>query len=104
MRKGEVWWVHFPSPAGRRPAVLVSRDEAYQVRSAVTVIPLTRTIRGIPTEVGLGPKDGVPKTCVANADAQTTVPKALVREHLCTLPAARVQALDRAIKFALDLP
>lgn len=103
MKKGEVWWVQFPSPAGRRPAVLVSRDEAYQVRSAVTVVPLTRTIRGIPTEVGLGPKDGVPKACVANADTLTTVPKGLVREYLCTLTAARVQALERAIKFALDL-
>ena len=26
MKRGEVWWVAFPEPIGRRPAVLVSRD------------------------------------------------------------------------------
>ncbi len=98
-----MWWVQFPSPVGRRPAILVSRDAAYRIRSAITVVPLTRTIRGIPTEVTLGPKDGVPKTCVANADVIMTVPKALIHEYLCTLTTIRVAALERAIRFALDL-
>ncbi len=104
MRRGEVWWIHFPSPAGRRPAVLVSRTQAYRVRSSVTVVPLTRTIRGIPTEVPLGRAEGVPRSCVANADTITTVPKAMVRDYLCTLGGSKVEELDRAIKFALDLP
>jgi hypothetical protein len=43
MRRGEVWWAQLPSPAGRRPVVLLSRDTAYRVRSAVTVAPVTRT-------------------------------------------------------------
>lgn len=103
MRRGEVWWIHFPKPVGRRPAVLVSRNEAYGIRSAVTVVPLTRTIRRIPVEVVLGPADGIPAKSVANADSMTTVPNRLVGDYLATLSSHKLRALDRALKFALNL-
>lgn len=104
MKRGEIWWVRFPTPAGRRPAVLISRDQAYRVRTAVTVIPLTRTVRGIPVEVPLGPADGVPRPSVANADTITTVPRDTLEEYLATLAPAKLTALENAIRFALDLP
>jgi mRNA interferase MazF len=104
MKRGEVWWVRFPDPVGRRPAVLVSGDQAYRVRAAVTVVPLTQTIRRIPVEVPLGPADGIPRKSVANVDAITTVPKHLLEDYLTTLAIPKLQALDQAIKFALDLP
>src|SRR3990172_7873680 len=104
VKRGEVWWVEFPEPMGRRPAVLVSRDEAYRVRGAVTVVPLTQTIRRIPVEVPFGRADGVPRKSVANADTITTVPKSFLLDYLTTLSAAKLQALEQAIKFALDLP
>lgn len=103
MRRGEVWWVDFPAPVGRRPAVLVSRDQAYRVRSAATVVPLTRTVRNIPSEIPLGPADGLPKVGAANADDITTVSKARLREYLATLSSAKIAALERAIRFSLDL-
>ena len=62
MRRGEVWWAELPRPIGRRPVVLLSRDEAYAVRNAVTIAEVTTTIRGIPVEVPLGPEDGCQKT------------------------------------------
>lgn len=104
MKRGEVWWVDFPAPVGRRPAVLVSRNQAYRIRAAVTVVPLTRTIRRIASEVPVGPADGVPKTSVANADDVTTVPKARLVEYVTTLPSEKLSAIDGAIKFSLDLP
>lgn len=103
MKRGEVWWVEFPEPTGRRPAVLVSRNQAYRVRSAVTVVPLTRTVRNIPTEVPLGPEEGIPRKSVANADDLATVGKTRLREYLATLSAAKLAALERAITFALAL-
>lgn len=104
MKRGEVWWVRFPHPIGRRPAVLVSRNQAYRVRASVSVVPLTQTVRKIPVEVPLGPEDGIPKKSVANADGIATVPKAWLEEYLTTLTPANLQALEHAIKFALDLP
>lgn len=103
MRRGEIWWVRFRPPIGRRPAVLVSRDQAYQVRNAVTVVPVTRTARAIQVEVPLGPADGVPRPSVANADAIATVPKRWVEQYLTTLSTAKMDSLDQAIKFALNL-
>lgn len=103
MRRGDVWWVRFPAPMGRRPAVLVSRNQAYRVRGAVTVVPLTRTVRRIPVEVPLGPADGIPQESVANADAITTVSKTRVEDYLTTLPPLKLEAIDRAIKFAVEL-
>jgi len=48
MRRGEIWWAELSLPIGRRPVLLLSRDEAYAVRNAVTVAKVTSTIRGIP--------------------------------------------------------
>ncbi len=61
MRRGEVWWAKLPLPVGCRPVVLLSRDEAYALRNAVTVAEVTSTTRGIPVEVELGPDDGLPR-------------------------------------------
>ena len=54
MKRGEVWWASIPEPSGRRPVVLLSRDAAYALKSSVTVAEISRTIRGIPSEVPLG--------------------------------------------------
>ena len=104
MRRGEVWWEDFPPPIGRRPAVLVSRNQAYQIRASITVVPVTRKVRGIPVEVGLGPADGIPRKSVANADSIMTIPKDLLVGYLTALSPEKVEAVGRAIKFALDLP
>jgi mRNA interferase MazF len=82
MKRGEVWWVDMPPPAGRRPAVLLSRDAAYRVRAAITVAPVTRTIRNIPVEVSLDRSDGMPARCVLNLDDITTLPKVLIKQRI----------------------
>lgn len=103
MRRGEVWWGQFPAPIGRRPVVLLSRDSAYQVRSAVTVAPVTRTVRNIPVEVQLDTSDGLPSRCVANLDDIATIPKTLIRQRIAVLSAEKMLEVEAAIRFALDL-
>lgn len=51
MKRGEVWWAAQPAPIGKRPVVLLSRDEAYKVRNAITIAQITTTVRNIPVEV-----------------------------------------------------
>jgi len=104
MRKGEVWWAKLPPPLGRRPVVLLSRDEAYTVRSAISVPEVTTQIRGIPVEVALGPEDGLPKRCVANLDTIVTIRKELLIERITMLRNEKVEQIDAAIKFALSIP
>ena len=104
MRKGEVWWAKLPPPLGRRPVILLSRDEAYTVRSAISVAEVTTRIRGIPVEVVLGPEDGLPKRCVANLDTIVTIRKELLIERITILRNEKIEQIEAAIKFALSIP
>jgi mRNA interferase MazF len=83
--------------------VLLSRDSAYQVRSAVTVAPVTRTMRNIPVEVQLDTSDGLPSRCVVNLDDIATIPKTLIRQRIAVLSAEKMLEIEVAIRFALDL-
>ena len=103
MNRGEVWWANLPSPIGRRPVLLLSRDIAYRIRLSVTVAVVTRTIRNIPVEVPLGPEDGMPERCVVNLDDILTIPKRLLIERITTLSSEKMAQVARAISFALDL-
>lgn len=103
MRRGEVWWADLPSPIGRRPVVLVSRDEAYLVRNLVTVAEITTVIRNIPVEVKLGPDEGLPKSCVANLDTIITIRKDLLKKRISLLKPDKILQLNSALKFALGL-
>jgi mRNA interferase MazF len=73
-----VWWYEDPR-AGRRPFLILTRNEVIPVLNQVLAVPATRTIRGIPTEVPLGPDDGMPDDCALSLDNVT-----LVRPALCT--------------------
>ena len=103
MKRGEVWWANLPEPIGKRPVILLSRDEAYSVRNAATLAEVTTRIRGIPVEVLLGPDDGLPKKCVANLDTIVTIRKELLIERITLLQKYKIDQIDDAIKFALGL-
>ena len=103
MRRGDVWWATLPSPFGRRPVVLLSRDDAYLVRDLIIVAPVTTRIRSIPAEVPLGPEDGLPRVSVANLDAMYTVSKSQLQERITGLNKEKLEAVETAIHFALRL-
>ncbi len=103
MKRGEVWWAELGPPVGRRPVVLLSRDEAYAVRALVTVAPVTTRIRSIPVEVPLGPGEGLPRESVANLDSVVTIPKVALKAYAATLSPTKLAALDDALRFALGL-
>ena len=103
MRRGEVWWTDLPAPAGRRPVVLLSRNEAYAVRELVTVAPITTRVRRIPTEVPLGPAEGLPKACVVNLDTITTIPRRSLTQPIGPLSPDKLATVERALMFALGL-
>jgi mRNA interferase MazF len=83
--------------------LLLSRNEAYSVRSLVIVAPVTTRIRSIPSEVPLGADDGLPQDCVANLDTITTIPKDCLRSRLAVLSAKKLKEIEAAIHFALGM-
>lgn len=103
MRRGEVWWAEWPMPVGHRPVVLLSRNEAYVIRSYVTVAKITTRVRGIPAEVKLDKSDGLLKPCVANLDSVTTISKYKLKRRIAPLKPKRIAQINIALKFALGL-
>jgi len=103
MKRGEVWWAELPPPAGTRPVVLLSRNDAYAVRQLIVIAPVTTRVRGILSEVPLGVEDKLPKPCVINADVIQTIPKVILKRRVTALSPAKAAALDAALRFALAL-
>lgn len=66
----------------------------------VTIAYLTRTIRDIPTEVRLGPDDGMPDECVVTLDNVRTVPRVLLDEPISSLSGPRMHEVCRALAIA----
>jgi len=102
-RRGDIYLAALPAPVDRRPVLLVTRSAAIEVRSAVTVAPITRTIRGIPSELPLGARHGLRKDSVANCDSLQTIPKDALRRRLGSLVSDDLAGLDRALRFALEI-
>ena len=103
MKRGEVWWADLPPPDRLRPVVLLSRDSAYDVRSLITIAPVTTRIRGIRAEVLLGPEDGLRRESVINLDNINTIAKDLLRRVIAELGQGKIGEVDAAIHFALGL-
>lgn len=104
MKRCEVYWADLGPPAGRRPVLVISRNAAIPVLSAVVVAPITRTIRGIASEVPLGSAEGLPEDCVASCDNLLTVPKSSLDENpLGELSIKKAMTLDQTLRFALEI-
>lgn len=100
-RRGEVWWGEFEG-AGRRPFLVMTRTAAIPVLHSVLAAPVTRTIRGIPSEFRMGPDDGMPTECVASFDNLRTIPKAYLVERQCSIDPFRMSDACRAARIAID--
>jgi mRNA interferase MazF len=101
MKPFEVWWADLPEPAGRRPVLLLSRDDAYDYLSKFIAVEITTTIRHIASEVPLGEEEGLPRVCVANCDSLRMVPRAALTQRVGKLAWEREVELKRAMGAAL---
>lgn len=102
--RNEIYWAELGAPAGRRPVCILTRDAAIDVLTAVTCAPITRTVRGIRSEVEVGPTHGLSETSAIVCDSLLTVSKrALDPQPVGRLGIETRAALDRALRYALDI-
>ena len=101
MRRGEIWFAEVPR-GGDRPVLVLTRDPVADRIDRVVVASLTRTRRGLRSELALTVDgDGVPSDCVASFDNLHTLPRAAFRRHLMTLGVARMALACRALRAAV---
>ena len=98
--QGEIWWAEAEDK--RRPVLIVTRSEAVPVLTWLVVAPVTRTVRGIPTEVALGPDEGLPTACAASFDNVQPIRRSFLTQRVGRLGAARRPELCRALSALAD--
>lgn len=98
--RGEVWWHEAPDER-RRPYVVLTRDEVIPFLGQLIAAPITRTMRGIPTEVPLDRSDGMAVECVVTVDNLALVPKANLTSRITTLNPERVRQVCAAVALAI---
>lgn len=99
VKRGDICWYE-DLEEGRRPALVLTRDEAIPVMQKVTVALVTRTIRNIPSEVRLSEEDGMPAECVVSLDNLRHVSRALLNDRITSLAGKRMQEICRALAIA----
>jgi mRNA interferase MazF len=101
LKQYELWWASLPKPAGRRPVLLLSRNEAYSYLNKFVAAEVTSTIRHIAVEVPLGRGEGLPSKCVANCDTIRTVARSALTKRIGQLSPRRHSEVKRALGHAL---
>lgn len=86
-----------------RPALILTRDAARGAMKKVTVAPITTTIKGLSSEVRVGPGNGLDHDCAIALDNVLTVPVDLLGRTIGYLSAAQEAELARAVVLAYDL-
>jgi mRNA interferase MazF len=97
--RGEVCWLEL-AEEGRRAVCVLTRDEAIPGLRNVVVALVTKTVRGIETEVELDRDDGMPRECAISLDNLRTVPRSLLVEPITKLNSQRMLEVCRALDVA----
>lgn len=102
LRRGEIWLLHFPRPDKRRPVVVLSRPSLIESLHTVTVAAVTSTRRGAPTEVDVGPDEGLKAPSCVNLCNIFTVRQSDLRTFVGVLRAETMARICRALAVACD--
>lgn len=100
MNRGEIRWYTFRPPDKRRPVLLLGRQEVIARLNEIIVVPATRTIRGLATELQLAPDDGMPVTCALNFDHIALAQRDRIGPVICILPEHRWPEIRAALLLA----
>ena len=100
MKRGEIRWYTFALPDKRRPVLILTRNEVIDSLNEIIVVPITRTIRGLATEVVLTPDDGMPVVSALNLDHVALAQRQRIGTLLCNLPEDRWTEVRRALMIA----
>lgn len=100
VNRGDIWTYRFKAPDKRRPVLILTRQEVIGLLHTVMVAPITSTVYGAPSEVLVGPEEGLKHRSAVNLDHVQTVERARLVSYVGTLPPATMQSVCRALATA----
>jgi mRNA interferase MazF len=98
MQRGEIWFA--VTPGGDRPVLVLTRDPVADRIGSVVVAALTRTRRGLVSELALTTTDDIPTESVVNFDNLHTIPRETFRRRVGVLPPERMAEACRTLQAA----
>jgi mRNA interferase MazF len=101
VERGDIRLFRFPPPDKPRPVLVLTRPSALAYLSRVTVAPITSTVRDVPSEILLGPDDGMKQPCAVNLHNVVTVRRNGLGRRVARLPQDRMREVCSALAFAL---
>lgn len=103
MNRGDVWLIDLGGRIGRRPVVVLTRQNVLQFVNRVTVAEITTKGKGYPTEIDIDQKANLPKPSFVQADNVHTVPKQRLDRYVGTLDPEAMWEVSRKVVLALEL-
>jgi mRNA interferase MazF len=95
--------IHIAHLDKARPVVVLTREPVRAAMRRVTVAPITTTVKGLSTEVHVGPENGLEQAGVISCDNILTIDKATLGRHVGFLFERQEHALAAAIVNAFAL-
>jgi mRNA-degrading endonuclease toxin of MazEF toxin-antitoxin module len=103
MNRGDVWQLDLGGRAGRRPALILTRQRVIPHLNKLTVAEVTTVGKGYPTEVVIGHQANLPRVSFVELDNVQTVPKSRFVKYVGTLDTPTMQDIGRRLILALGL-
>lgn len=95
--------IHLARLDKTRPVLVLTRELALGAMTSLTVAPVTSTVKGLSTEMPVGPAEGLENDCVVSCDNVVTIPASRLGRLVGHLPEAKEPALAQALVNAFDL-
>ncbi|MEE8600978.1 type II toxin-antitoxin system PemK/MazF family toxin [Euzebya tangerina] len=99
-QQGEIWWAEAEDK--RRPVLIVTRSDAVPHLGWLVAAPVTRTVRGIPTELPLDEDHGLPEPCVASFDNLQPIRRAFLTDRVGALGLEATGAICQRLSAMAD--
>lgn len=103
MNRGDVWMLDLGGRAGRRPAVIVTRQGVIAYVNKLTVAEITSAGKGYPTEIAIDRQANLPRESFVQLDNIQTVSKERFVKYVGALDAPTMRVIGRKIVLALGL-
>jgi mRNA-degrading endonuclease toxin of MazEF toxin-antitoxin module len=103
MNRGDLWQIDLGGRAGKRPALVLTRQGVIPHLNKVTVAEVTTQGKGYPTEVAVGRLGNLARESYVQLDNIQTVAKQRFSRYLGTLDADTMRTVGRKIILVLGL-